>query len=125
MTCTLTTVVKPTPISGGAFNMAVYSFAFDTVYPTGGEAIDVSADFSHVVAVWCGGNDTLADNGRIFAPLFTYTATPSSSNTLITVWVNFNPGGAGGSDRVHKEAIETATKNLSSIGAFQIVVLGR
>jgi len=125
MTCTLTTVVKPTPITGGGVNMAVYSFAFDTVYPTGGEAIDVSADFSHVVAVWAGGNDTLADNGRIFAPLFTYTDTPTSSNTLITVWCNYNPAGTGSADRVHKESIETATKNLSAIGAFQIVVLGR
>jgi len=124
MTTTLTTIIQPANMVPG-LKVAVYSIAFDTVYPTGGEAIDLSADFTKIYAIVPGGNDTLADNGYKFTALFTHTATPSASNTLLTCWVNYDPGGGGAADRVDIEAIATGIKDLSAIGAFCFMVFGK
>jgi hypothetical protein len=119
---TLTTVVKPSALCPG-LKIAVYSLAFDSSYPTGGEAVDISADFTKVYAVLPGGNDTLADNGYSFAGLFTRTATVSSSNVLITVNWEKNPADAGGADIPFPEFTDTG--NLSAVGQLTFTVLGK
>jgi hypothetical protein len=119
---TLTCISKPEVI-GEAKKLAVYRLAFDSSYPTGGEAIDVSADFNAVHAVLWGGNDTLADNGYAYRPVFTYSATPSSINTKISVWWNVDPADGGGADRVDIEF--TNTGDLSAVGKCYLVVIGK
>ena len=47
MALTVTTVKKPEVTASGR-KVATYAVAFDSSYPTGGEAWDLSADFSHV-----------------------------------------------------------------------------
>jgi hypothetical protein len=123
MTITQTTVLPKTAI-GEDLCIQIIAVAFDSVYPTGGEALSLT-DFSRIYSIAHAGNDTLADNGYRFEGLSTYTATPSASNSLATCWVNFNPGGSGGSDRVDIEAIATGIKDLSAIGQAMFVILGR
>lgn len=123
MTITVTTVVPKTVI-GEDLAVKIVAVAWDTVYPTGGEALDLT-DFSKVYSIQFAGNDTMDDNGYRWEGLFTYSATPTTSNTLATCWVNYNPAGAGAADRVDIEAIATGIKDLSAIGQTMFVIHGR
>lgn len=124
MTITETVVVPKTPI-GEDLCIKIIAVAWDSVYPTGGEPLTEATDFSRIYSIQPAGNDTLADNGYRFEGLFTYSSTPSTSNSLATCWVNYDPAGAGSDDRVDIEAIATGIKDLSAIGQTMFVILGR
>jgi hypothetical protein len=47
MALTVTTIKKPEVIASGR-KVATYAVAFDSSYPTGGEAWDLSADFDYI-----------------------------------------------------------------------------
>ena len=50
MALTVTTVKKP-EFLGPGLKVATYAVAFDSSYPTGGEAWDLSADFDHLTGM--------------------------------------------------------------------------
>lgn len=116
---TLTTIVKPNNVAP-KLKVAVYQLAFDSSYPTGGEAIDISADFDYVYSVNVGGNDTAADNNYLFQALLPSASTAvTSSNVLIqAIW---DPADAGAAE----DFVEvTNATDLSSIGQLSLVVFG-
>jgi hypothetical protein len=123
MAITQTTVIAKQPVCPG-LSMAVYSLALDNNYVTGGYALDLS-DFSKVYGITAGGNDTLADNGYSFAGIGAYGTAPTSSNKKLSVFMNYNPGGAGSADRVHIEAVAAGVKDLSAIGQLIVTVFGK
>lgn len=119
MGATVTTIVKPNNIAP-KLKVAVYQVALDTSYPTGGEAVDLSADFDYIYSVNFGGNDTAADNNYLFQALLpSPTTAVSSTNVLIqAIW---DPADAGAAE----DFVEvTNTTNLSSIGQLSMVVFG-
>lgn len=114
-----------TKIAGPGFpypgvKVAVYTVLFDNSYPTGGEAIDLTADFDYIYGVAFSGNDTAADNGWRIAALLPGTSTAlTSSNLLLTAhWVDTTTDGAA-------LAEVTAATDLSTIGALVITVTGK
>ena len=95
--------------------MAVYQIAFDSSYPTGGEALDLTDDFDYVYGVAFAGNDTSADNAYIFHALLPAPATAiTSSNVLVQVFA-----GASGANA----EVSNAT-DLSAIGQTSVFVFG-
>ena len=50
MALTVATITKPEVLASG-LKVATYSVAFDSSYPTGGEAWDLSDDFSYVTGL--------------------------------------------------------------------------
>lgn len=123
MAITQTTVV-PKTIIGEDVSVAIYAITFDTSYPTGGEAVNLT-DFSKVYAISYGGGTALADNGYAVRALLGYTATPTTSNTLLTVWQNYDPAGAGAADRVDIEYPNGTDLVANLAGPVMIVVHGR
>jgi len=119
MSATVTTIVAPY-FAGPNCKKAIYSVLLDDSYPTGGEAIDLTADFDYVFGVAILGNDTAADNGYVIAAdLPGSTTALSASNLLLTAfWVDTTTDGA-------PLAEVTATTNLSAIGALMIEVSGK
>ena len=113
---TATKLGGPTAVGPG-LKVASYSVLMDSSYPTGGEAIDFSADFTNIYGISFGGNDTSADNTYVFAALLPAPATTvSSSNTLIQVFLG------GTTDAVMEE--EGNTTDLSTIGTLRCFVWG-
>ena len=55
MGLTVTTVVPGVPVGEGV-KMGIYSVAWDNSYPTGGEPLDLTADFDYIYAICIGGN---------------------------------------------------------------------
>jgi hypothetical protein len=98
--------------------MCAYKLALDSSYPTGGEVIDISGDFSNVFAVLVGGNDTLADCGYVFQAVHPGAAVAvSSTNVKITAhW-------SGATGAVLPEF--TNAGDLSAVGELQILVIGK
>lgn len=121
MAVTLTTIVPGVPIGEG-LKQGVYAVAWDSSYPTGGEAIDLTADFDYVYAIVPGGNDTLADNGYHIGSVFTYGTAITSSNVLLTVNWQKDPADGGGANIAFPEF--TNTGDLSAIGQTMITVYG-
>lgn len=119
---TLTKVAGPNPIGPG-LKMAVYTLAWDNSYPSGGEAVDISNEFTKCYAIIPSGNDTLADNGYSFAGVFDYTATVTSSNVKISVNWQKDPADSGGTDIVFPEF--TNGGDLSAVGQFMFTVIGK
>ena len=119
MAATLTTIVQPNNIAP-KMKVAVYQVALDTSYPTGGEAIDLSADFDFVYAVAIGGNNATADNLYKFDAVLPAPATAvSSSNVLIQA--TWDPADAGAAE----DFVEvTNTTDLSTVGQLSLVVWG-
>ena len=79
----MTTIVQPNPIAP-KLKIAVYQLLLDSSYPTGGETIDLTADFDYVYAITIGGNDATADNLYKFdAVLPSPTTAVTSTNVLI------------------------------------------
>ena len=119
MSATLTKVEGPTNIGPG-FKMAVYSVAFDSSYPTGGEAIDLTGEFDYVYAVIPGGNDTAADNAKKYSAIYPGASTEvTSSNVLIQA--HWSADGTDGEDLMEF----TNGGNLSAVGALSITVIGK
>jgi len=116
MAATLTKIAGPTAIGPG-LKLATYTVAMDSSYPTGGEAIDLTGEFTYVYAVICGGNDTAADNDYIFRSIYPGATTAvTSSNVLIHAhW----SGTAGA-----KVDEFTNTGNLSAVGGLTVTVIG-
>ena len=119
---TLTKIAGPNPIGPG-LKMAVYSLLWDSNYPTGGEIVNISGEFTKCYAIIPSGNDTLADNGYSFAGVFDYTATVTATNVKISVNWEKNPADGGGADIAFPEF--TNTGDLSSIGQFMFTVIGK
>lgn len=118
MAATLTKTGGPSAIGAG-FKMATYTVALDSSYPTGGEAIDLTGEFTYVLAVICGGNDTAADNGYTFRALHPGATTAvTSSNVLIQAHWDGDPA----ADTTNPEVANTT--DLSAVGALQILVIG-
>ena len=116
---TLTKIAGPTVVGAG-MKVAHYQLAFDSSYPTGGEGIDLSNEFTYVYSINIGGNDTLADNLYLFnAILPSATTATSSTNTLITV--AWDPSDAGAAEDFDEF---TNGGNLSSIGQLSLTVWG-
>jgi len=119
MAATVTTIVKPNVLAP-KFKVAMYQVALDTSYPTGGEAIDLSADFTYIYGVIPCGNNATADNlfkfdGVLPAP----TVAASGSNVLIQA--TWDPADAGTAEDF---AEVTATTDLSTVGQLSIMVVG-
>jgi hypothetical protein len=57
MALTVTRITEPHPIAPGT-KRAVYEVTFDSSYPTGGEAWDLSADFTTLFGITVNGDDT-------------------------------------------------------------------
>jgi len=116
MTTTLTTIVKPVNVAPKV-KMAIYQIEFTSTYPTGGEAIDISADFDYVYSLTPGGNDLLANNGYLFTGIIPAPATAvTSSNVLVDVhW-------GGTTSAVFEEF--TNGGNLTAVDQLSIVVYG-
>ena len=113
---TLTKISGPSAIGPG-LKQAVYTLAWDSSYPTGGEALDLTADFTYVYGITFVGNDTSADNTFTFNAILPASTTAcTSSNTLMQAWLG------GTTDAVFEE--EGNTTNLSAIGDMKIVVWG-
>ena len=112
------TLIKGPFFPGPGIKIAVYQTALDAAHASGGEQIDLTADFTNVFAILPGGNDTAADNyhAKLDFLLPTSTTTVTSSNVLITAcW------SADGTDG--EEFVEMAG-NLSTVGQFSFVVVG-
>ena len=115
--------VTPTLLKGPFFpapglKMAVYQTALDSAHASGGEPIDLTADFTYVYAILPGGNDTAADNyaAKLDFMLPAPTVAVTSSNILITAcW------SADGTDG---EAFVERTTDPSDIGQFSFTVIG-
>ena len=122
MSLTVTTIVPGVPVGEG-LKMGIYSVAWDNSYPTGGEALDLTADFDYVYGITVGGNDTLADNGYHIGALFTYGTAITSSNVLLTVHWEKNPGDSGGADIAFPEYTNGGTA-LADLGQTMITVWG-
>lgn len=121
MALTETTIIPKTVI-GEDLAVKIIAVAWDSSYPTGGEEITCT-DFSRVYSVMVGGNDTLADNGYIPRPVFTYTTAPSTTEPKISVWWNSDPGGVGGANCVDVEF--TNGGSLAALGKTMLVITGR
>ena len=116
MALTQTLVAGPTAIGPG-MKLAVYQVAFDSSYPTGGEAVDLTGEFTYAYGMWFAGNDTSADNTFVFNALLpSATTAVTTSNTLMQVWLG------GTTDAVLEE--EGNTTDLSAIGQCTIIALG-
>jgi hypothetical protein len=123
MAITQTTVVPKTVTTIGQA-VKIVRVTFDTSYPTGGEAIDVS-DFSAVYGASVIGATALADNGYAVRTLCTYTTTPSATSVLLTVWQNYDPAGAGAADRVDIE-YPTGTNLVANLaGPINVIIYGK
>lgn len=110
MAVTVTTILKPKNIAP-KLKIAVYQCALDSAHVTGGEAIDLTADFDYIYAAWPAGNDTAADNyaAKLDLLLPGPTTAVSSSNVLITAC---------------DDAFAEITGDLSAIGQLSVVVIG-
>ena len=119
MAATCTLVAGPNNL-GPDMKVATYTIVMDTSYATGGEAIDLTGEFDYISYCAVGANDTAADNlyeFDVIAPSASTTVT--SSNVLI--YASWSPTGTSG--EVFKEF--TNTGDLSSIGALQLIVVGK
>lgn len=118
MSVTLTKVAGPTAVGAG-LKIAQYTCAFDSSYPTGGEGLDLTGEFTYVYSILPGGNDTLADNGYLFqAVLPAPTTATSSTNTLMSIFWS-----ADGTDgEVFVEF--TNGGNPSAVGQLSLTVIG-
>ena len=113
---TLTTIAGPNNIAP-KFKVAEYQLLFDSSYPTGGEVIDLTADFDYIYAIVPCGNDTLADNRYAIAGILPApTAAVASGNVKISVHLG------GTTNQVMEE--EGGTTDLSDIGQFGFTVYG-
>lgn len=125
MALTITTVTKVAPVGPGLLR-GVYSIAWDSSYPTGGEPLwltRIAEDFDYIFGVSVLSNDTLADNGyKIGCVVPAPTVEASASNVLLTVHWEKNPADGGGADIPFPEF--TNTGSLSAIGATIIIVWG-
>jgi len=96
--------------------MATYSAALDTAHASGGEAIDISDDFTEVHNAVCGANDTDADNYRKYDIIHPGAGTAvSSSNVLITACYSSNT----------EEDFTEITGDLTTVGELQICIIGK
>ena len=119
MAVTLTKTAGPS-VLGPGIKMATYELEFDNSYPTGGEAIDLTGEFTYVYAVLCGGNDTAADNQKKYSAIHPgYSTAVTSSN--VKIQVHWDPADGGAAEDF---AEFTNTGDLSAVGALQIVVIG-
>ena len=112
------TLIKGPFFMGPGLKAAVYQTALDTGHASGGEPIDLTADFEFIFAIVPAGNDTDADNYNakldFMLPLATTAIT--SANVLITAcWC---------ADGVDGEVFKEITADLSDIGQFGFWVLG-
>lgn len=119
MALSVTTIVPGVPVGEG-LKVGVYSVLWDSSYATGGEAIDLTADFDYIYAITIGGNDTLADNGYKFGAIFDYTTAISASNVKLDCHWEKNPADGGGADIPFPEF----AGNLSAVGQMMITVYG-
>ena len=117
MTVTPTLIAGPFNF-GPKLKIAVYQTALDGAHATGGEVVDLTAEFDFIYAAWAAGNDTAADNG--LAKLDFVLPAPgtavSSTNVLIT-----NYWSADGTDG---EAFKENTGSMSTVGQLSLVVVG-
>lgn len=119
MAVTLTKTSGPEAIGPG-IKMATYSLAFDTSYPTGGEAIDLTGEFDYITWIGPGANDTAADNAKKYQFICPDSSTAVTSSNVL-VQVHWSADGTDGEDFVEF----TNTGNLSAVGALQILVYGK
>jgi hypothetical protein len=116
MSLTQTLLAGPTAIGPG-IKQAIYSVAWDSSYPTGGEPLDCTDEFTYVYGIVFAGNDTSADNTYTFNALLPAATTAcTTSNTLIQVW------NGGTTDAIFEE--EGNATNLSAIGDMKVIVWG-
>jgi hypothetical protein len=116
MSLTQTLIAGPTA-TGPGFKQAIYHVAWDSSYPTGGEPLDCTDEFTYVYGVVFAGNDTSADNTFVFNALIPAPTTAcTTSNVLIQAWLG------GTTDAVLEE--EGNTTNLSAIGQMAVIVYG-
>lgn len=123
MAITQTTVVPKTITTIGQA-VKIVRVTFDDSYPTGGEAIDVT-DFSAVYGAEVIGATALADNGYAVRTVCTYTATPSTTSVKLSVWQNYDPGGAGSANRVDIEYPDTTDLVANLAGPVNVVIYGK
>ena len=115
MGVTLTKIAGPCAVGPGQ-KVAIYTCAWDAAYATGGEALDLTGEFTSVDGILFGGNDTSADNTYAFNALLPASGTAcTTSNTLMQVW-------NGGTTNAILE--EEGTSSLAAIGDTKIVVFG-
>lgn len=100
--------VNVTALASRTLTMAVYNFAFDSSYPTGGEDISaIWSDFRVVVGVWATQNDaTLAD---VRLPVVDLTNKKLLLVTTLAVGANVEAGSAS---------------NQTAVGDVQLLVVG-
>lgn len=116
MAITQTTVV-PKRADGAGASLAIYRITFDTSYPTGGETV-TTTDFSTVYGAEVIGATALADNG------YAVRAVVSSNVLKLSVWQNYNPGGAGAADRVDIEYPNGTDLVANLAGPVNVLVYG-
>ncbi len=113
-TCTLT--AGPTAIGAG-LKMATYSVLLDTATASGGEAIDISGEFTYMHFGVCGANDTAADNyvGKLDLIHPGAGTAVSSSNVLVTACESSDTN----------EPFTEFTGNLATVGELQVMIIGK
>jgi len=122
MAVTLTKVKGPSVICAG-FKIATYNAAWDTDYTTGGDAIDLTDDFTYVYNIIVGGNDTLADNGYVIGAIQPAPGTAvTSTNCTLTVNWQEDPADTGGAAIPLPEFTDNG--DLSAIGQCSVTVIG-
>ena len=98
----------------GAFQQ--YTILLDTSFAAGGEAIDLTADFSQFSFAVCGANNADADNRYLFKSVHPGLGTAAtSSNFLIS---------ASQSNSSEAPLDEANTVDLSSVGELNLLVIG-
>jgi hypothetical protein len=117
----LTQVVKPFAMGPGLL-VGVYSYLFPNPNSATGNTVDFTTDFDYVYGIDFIGNDTLADNGYHFGAIVPApTVACTSSNVLIDVHQEKNPGDSGGADIAFPVV---GAVDLSAIGQLMLVVYG-
>lgn len=116
MPATITKISGPAAVSGLG-HMAVYKVLLDNSFAAGGEAIDLTADFSYIDNADAEAVDANADHGYSFGVIIPSDGTAvSSSNVLISAYQ---------SDTLEGALDEANAVDLSGVGELRVTVIGK
>ncbi len=103
---------------GPGLKMAIYTFVGGaTGWLAAGNAIDMTGEFSEIVAAWTAGVNAVADDVYKFTAVFPKATTVTSSNVLMSIYYS---NGSGGAMTVVPDATD-----ISAVGQVQVVVIGK
>ena len=112
----VTAITKPAAIGAGN-KIAHYALdaTGDTAWASGGEIIDLTADFEYIHTILFGGMDAVADGGYKVTPIFAYGTAITSTNVKIALHISASTATVFGE----------FTSDASAVGELKITVIGR